>query len=686
MALSMPRIESEDFNNLFNMTMRGKWEEVVKIYERDPSAHKVRVTKTGGTALHVAVTEDKEEIVSKLVEVISKYDKEALKVPNHSGYTPLHHAASNGSRTMCKCIAEAYPSLVDARTKNTETPLFIAALHGKRGAFFYLHSICSPNSDLRYSYTRRPQDGTTILHAAIDREYFHLAYQIIYLYEDLVDSVNENGLTPLHILATKSSAYKSGSNAGLWKRLIYECIIVKKLKADPSNPQSHESEDREINIVEKLFSSANEQEGSSATDVENPARKDHTGSQSTTPSAERNRISQADYGNFLLGFLLIILGMGSKRIVRSLQELKELKKKHKWSFQVMNELFDRSKIIYKHVHSGADRGELPPLQEEESDLIATVGMVDQGLKTESIVLIAAKNGVSEIVERILNEYPVAIQDRNEERKNILVLAAENRQASVYNLLISKDMLRESIIRKVDRNQNSVLHVAAVYSKDKPWPIPGVAFQMQWEIKWFQFVKASIPPGISLRPNSKNETPEEVFSRTHEDLVNQGREWLIKTSESCSVVAALIAGVGFATSAAIPGGTLGDTGKPVFENAAAFDVFSISSLIALCFSVTALVMFLAILSSRFQEKDFDKDLPGKLLLGLSSLFVSIGAMLVSFCAGHFLMVEDKFKYAAFPVYAITCLPASIFAAAQFPLYFDLVQSTFKNPFDHLHRYK
>ncbi|KAH7517254.1 hypothetical protein FEM48_Zijuj09G0043500 [Ziziphus jujuba var. spinosa] len=674
MAISMPRIESEDFNNLFNMTMRGKWEEVVKIYERDPSAHKVRVTKTGGTALHVAVTEDKEEIVSKLVEVISKYDKDALKVPNHSGYTPLHHAASNGSRTMCKCIAEAYPSLVDARTKNTETPLFIAALHGKRGAFFYLHSICSPNSDLRYSYTRRPQDGTTILHAAIDREYFHLAYQIIYLYEDLVDSVNENGLTPLHILATKSSAFKSGSNAGLWKRLIYEYIaihcssiclalklegiIVKKLKADPSNPQSHESEDREINIVEK----SNEQEGSSATDVENPARKDHTGSQSTTPSAERNRISQADYGNFLLGFLLIILGMGSKRIVRSLQELKELKKKHKWSFQVMNELFDRSKIIYKHVHSGADRGELPPLQEEESDLIATVGMVDQGLKTESIVLIAAKNGVSEIVERILNEYPVAIQDRNEERKNILVLAAENRQASSIQKINPGLFL--VLLFKCSGKLNGFSDVAsAIYFAG-----------------YNSFCESLYTTWYFSSPEQQERNPRRSF------LVNQGREWLIKTSESCSVVAALIAGVGFATSAAIPGGTLGDTGKPVFENAAAFDVFSISSLIALCFSVTALVMFLAILSSRFQEKDFDKDLPGKLLLGLSSLFVSIGAMLVSFCAGHFLMVEDKFKYAAFPVYAITCLPASIFAAAQFPLYFDLVQSTFKNPFDHLHRYK
>ncbi|KAH7510487.1 hypothetical protein FEM48_ZijujUnG0123000 [Ziziphus jujuba var. spinosa] len=169
-------------------------------------------------------------------------------------------------------------------------------------------------------------------------------------------------------------------------------------------------------------------------------------------------------------------------------------------------------------------------------------------------------------------------------------------------------------------------------------------------------------------------------------MKEGRDWLIKTSESCSVVAALIAGGAFATSAAIPGGTLDTSGKPIFETQPAFQVFSISSLLALCFSVTALVMFLAIITSRFQEKDFDTNLPVKLLLGLSSLFVSIAAMLVCFCTGHFFMIGDKLKYAAYPVYALTCFPVSIFAAAQFPLYIDLLRTTFKNPFEHLSRYK
>lgn len=132
------------------------------------------------------------------------------------------------------------------------------------------------------------------------------------------------------------------------------------------------------------------------------------------------------------------------------------------------------------------------------------------------------------------------------------------------------------------------------------------------------------------------------------MVGKGGEWLTNTPESYSVVAALIATVAFATSTALPGGVNEISGRPVLENHLAFQVFAISSLLALCCSVTAVIMFLAILTSRYQERDFGKDLPRKLLVGLSALFVTIAAILVSFCAGHFFVLRDKLKYGAYPV--------------------------------------
>lgn len=185
----------------------------------------------------------------------------------------------------------------------------------------------------------------------------------------------------------------------------------------------------------------------------------------------------------------------------------------------------------------------------------------------------------------------------------------------------------------------------------------------------------MPPHFFVRYNKEGKTANNIFTETHGDLLKSGSDWLTNTSESCSVVAALIATVAFATSTAVPGGVR-ESGKPTLEDQPAFNVFAISSLVALCFSVTSVVLFLSILTSRYQERDFGQDLPRKLLVGLTSLFVSIASMLVSFCAGHFFVLKDKLKYAAFPVYAVTCLPVTFFAFAQFPLYFDLIWATFK----------
>ncbi|KAK3001611.1 hypothetical protein RJ639_020650 [Escallonia herrerae] len=301
---------------------------------------------------------------------------------------------------------------------------------------------------------------------------------------------------------------------------------------------------------------------------------------------------------------------------------------------------------------------------------------DEDGEKETPILIAAKNGITEIVQKILEDFPVAIHDMNLDKKNMVLLAVEHRQPHVYQLLHKRTVMKDTVFRRVDKDGNSALHLAAMLGKNRPWRIPGAALQMQWELKWYKFVKESMPLHFFAQNNNIRQTPHDILTDTHKDLLKEGAEWLTHTAESCSVVAALIATVAFATSSTVPGGVKQDSGTPTLENQPAFNIFAISSLFALCSSVTSLVMFLAILTSRYQEKDFSKDLPYKLLTGLTSLFVSIAAMLVSFCAGHFFVLKDKLKYAAFPVYAITCLPVTFFAIAQFPLYFDLMWATIK----------
>ena len=137
--------------------MQGKWDDVVKIYRRSPEVHWTKITRSGDTALHMAVSDRKESIVLKLFELINNkvgrsaswpegeweniYFKHPLQIANEQGNTPLHLAASTGNVQMCLCITEELRELIGIRNNKRETPLFVASLHGKKGAFVCLHHL-----------------------------------------------------------------------------------------------------------------------------------------------------------------------------------------------------------------------------------------------------------------------------------------------------------------------------------------------------------------------------------------------------------------------------------------------------------------------------------------------------------------------------------------------------------------
>lgn len=195
----------------------------------------------------------------------------------------------------------------------------------------------------------------------------------------------------------------------------------------------------------------------------------------------------------------------------------------------------------------------------------------------------------------------------------------------------------------------------------------------------QFGERSMPPGFFARPNNKGETPEGIFSESHKDLVKAGSKWITTTSTACSVVATLIATVVFVSCTNFPGGNNEESGKPNLINQHTLDLFMNSSLAALSFSTASLFVFLGLLTSRHQERDFGTNLPRKLLVGLTSLFLSVIFMLISFCSGYFFVLEEKLRNVAFLVYVVTFLPVLLFAAAQFPLYCDLIRATLWSPF-------
>ncbi|GFZ04760.1 hypothetical protein Acr_17g0003320 [Actinidia rufa] len=183
----------EIYKILSNYALQGHWEDVLEIYKLHPEVHDANITITHDTALHVAVSSDMEDMVGKLINIISATDyragngtcpsssdaaKKAVNVQNERGNTPLHLAAAMGNVRMCKIIADMDNGLIGVRNNEKETPFFVAALNGKKDAFLCLHDLIIPGGDENektkkgYGYCRRNHDGQTILHVAIEKEYF----------------------------------------------------------------------------------------------------------------------------------------------------------------------------------------------------------------------------------------------------------------------------------------------------------------------------------------------------------------------------------------------------------------------------------------------------------------------------------------------------------------------------------
>ncbi|KAF7818360.1 putative non-specific serine/threonine protein kinase [Senna tora] len=332
MRLSKTEIEEK----LYDSTLEGNWELVVRIYKErgDAGVYSTSITRSKDTALHVAVKDGQADSVVELADAIMKHGEiKSLKIENEGGDTPLHCAASGGSLKMCQCIIEKCiietTDLIKARNHKGETPLYLAARHGHKKTFLYLHSLCQDKS----VEPCRRSDGDTILHSTISRDYF-----------DLVGSVDEKGISPLHILADKPSAFESSSNFRWWNKLAYNCIAVESLMVEVE--QQH---GRKENV---------EAQRKAAADTENPCC-DGNGNGHVAKKRRRScyEVLVSAYDPLVL---LALALFGAK-------DLRKKKQKHVWSGQVLEALWERSSKVYVR---GGSEPELSPMEEFDSNIFS----------------------------------------------------------------------------------------------------------------------------------------------------------------------------------------------------------------------------------------------------------------------------------------------------------------------------
>ncbi|XP_043691317.1 ankyrin repeat-containing protein NPR4-like isoform X2 [Telopea speciosissima] len=213
-------------------------------------------------------------------------------------------------------------------------------------------------------------------------------------------------------------------------------------------------------------------------------------------------------------------------------------------------------------------------------------------------------------------------------------------------------------------------------------VPGAALQMQRELLWYKEVESIMPSVNDLYQNKKYEKSRILFTEEHRDLVKDGATWMKDTATQCMVVATLITTIMFAAVFTVPGANKDNsdhtgTGEPNnnYVQGKFPLVFVISNILALCSSVASMLMFLAIITSRYAEEDFLSTLPRMLMLGLLFLFVSIVGMMIAFVTAILFMLHyDVRRWASFPIIFLASVPVTIYALVELPLFIQLMFTT------------
>ena len=171
----------------------------------------------------------------------------------------------------------------------------------------------------------------------------------------------------------------------------------------------------------------------------------------------------------------------------------------------------------------------------------------------------------------------------------------------------------------------------------------------------------------MHRNKNGLTADELFKEEHAQLLAKAQTWIKETSQSCSAVAVLVATVVFAAAYTVPGGNDAN-GHPNFIKSPFFSFFTVMDIISLASSLTSVVMFLSILSSKFEQEYFLKSLPRKLNIGFALLFFSVITTILSFVATIILIFHfEKRTWTKTLIYTAAFVPVSMFALMQFPLF-------------------
>ncbi|KAG6639066.1 hypothetical protein CIPAW_10G075100 [Carya illinoinensis] len=656
------------------------WDAMKKFYEKNPQLIFKPLTMEGDTAFHIAAYSKETELLRCFLGLVpnSRQSEVALSKNCH-GNTTLHEVASTDNIEAAELLISklqmtddrestargnnqaTLKELLEDRNQLGETPLYRSAALGKSKMLKFLAKRVG---NIKDHYQRN--DCVSILHIAVIGQHFDTAVWLLEKDKELGKRMTEAGITCLHILAKMPLAFMSSVRKyhsikkvreyHFIKTLLYHCL--------PDHLYDHDDED--------------EDDKDDGSDLDCGLSSKSPRIPKTHPSAI-SRIYNTLWRTAAKEWPSIEKVWKSKRIHKSALELTKL-------LVQMDTTWEKSFIVDDRTLSLGSMDSLDDVfidvggggKSSTSSTTATVGegkSSGSGSEQEAYtpLLIAAAEGIVEIVDEILQEHPQAIEHLSKDEENILHVAISHRQLEVFQNLKKMDVILKSrLVSRINVRGYTILHQVADIKNSREENETagggGPAFKLRDELKWLERVEKIMPPHYSLHRDKDGWTAKERFREQHAPLLKEAKTWLKDTTGSCSTVAVLVAGVVFAAAYSVPGGT-NASGVPRMLHSPIFMAFTITDIIALASSLTSVVMFLTITSSPLEQDYFLEDIPQKLMIGFSFLFFSTILSMISFSSSLLIILRfDQMRsWTLTGTYAVTLLPVCLFGFFQLPLF-------------------
>ncbi|GKV40276.1 hypothetical protein SLEP1_g47943 [Rubroshorea leprosula] len=644
--------ELYEMRGLYVKALENERENIETLYQSKHCALFDPLTPCGDTVFHIAAYMGNINLFRDLFEKVEMPKKcEVFTKKNSNGNTVLHEVVTSNNFTAVKFLVEIAQEgrarMLMERNNLGETVLYRAAAFGNEATVEYLvNEVELQKGNLKDDHFTRKSDGLSILHIAIMNEKFETAIWLLDKYPELATK-KCSGKTCLHILASMPTAFKSSFSIMYGLEIMYRYIpgnLVYRDEIEQYVPsQSSKSRIRCLTMIKNI----------------------------RLPRYDDLWMYLAERRNF--------------------KEIGKNKRKHQFAVELAKMLVKLDSSIWGEYHNeeghnniicfsedrkkgGKETGEASPQTGCDGNAATIEAAPDTPL------IIAARTGIKEIVDEIINVYPQALEHVTRSGQNILHVAILHRNHILDRIRSEREVVKRKLVLGIDHDGDTILHKAARTKYYRGGTTSTVALRLQEELRWFEEVEKMVPPHYKIHLNKENRTAKQLLKDQHKEHLKEAQEWVKNTSQSCSTVAVLVATVLFAAVFTVPGGFKADTGRAVLEKEPLYSFFTVMDVAGLASSLTSVVLFLSVLTSSLDLEEFRYQIPSKLSAGFLFLFFAIATTGFSFTTAIILTFHLEKAWTTTLTYAAAFLPVSVHAILQFGLYFEYLKSVFwQKPF-------